>query len=285
MKKHFFKTQQLQRTLLYAISIVFILSSCKKNKGDVKVPVEKTKLISAVYINDTIVEKYFYNNNRQLNKIDRFTSKGILDAIWNYEYDAVGDLKYLNSFQPDGVARTTHEYFRDVNRQVIQSKFKNFKNNYHSHVEYMYEPAGNKQMLGYIESDTLGNKNSKVDYLYKDGMLSGINYSFFLPVGIEMYSSSVIELTKDVTLLKRYKEATSSLPEPRPDNWLIDQIAESYKLYYYTSGEMTYEHLVQITEKKFDAKGYVTGLKITIKKVKPAGPDIVKTLRYEYVEL
>ena len=78
---------------------------------------------------------------------------------------------------------------------------------------------------------------------------------------------------------------TGSLPEPRPDNWLIDHVAESYKQYYYTSGEESYEHRAELTEKQYDPKGYVTGLKITIKKIKPAGPDIVTRLRYEYVEL
>lgn len=285
MKKHFLAHRQIHRLLFYAISVVLILSACKKNKSDIKAPVGKTKLIAAVYINDTIYEKYYYKNNRQLTKIEKFSKSGILETIWNYEYDAAGGLKSLKSFTPDGTVKTSHEYTTNAIGQISQSRFKNFTNNYNAVYDYVYDPLAKTKMLSYTASDTVGNKQIKVDYLYNNGMLSGINYSQFLPAGIEMYASSVMQITNDAASLSKYKEVTGSLPEPRPDNWLIDHVAESYKQYYYTSGEVTYEHRAELTEKKYDTKGYVTNLKTTIIKIKPAGPDIVTRLRYEYVDL
>lgn len=285
MKKHFLELRQLHGFLFYSIAGIVLLSSCKKNKNDTYPAAPKTKLISAVYINDTISEKYHYKSNRQLIKTERF-NKGNLDGIWNYAYDMAGNLSSSISTKPDGSIRTKQEYSWNTAEQLVQSKFANFAFGYFSFFEFIYDASVKNQMVGYIESDTLGNKNNKVDYFYTGGFLSGVNYHQIYPTGeTVMYSSSIHQTTTDVTQLKRYKEIISSIPNTSPDNWLNAQITEFYKTYKYTSGEMTNEQRIELTEKQYDAKGYVTGLKMTIKKIKPVGPDIVTRLRYEYVEL
>jgi hypothetical protein len=288
MRKHFITNSFLAITakLLIISLVVLFAASCKKDKTNNPVmPEQKTKVLSAIYIDNIISEKYFYNADKKILKIEDYHPDGTLYKTDHYEYDAAGVLAVVSGLLPDGSLKIKTTYTKNVMGQIISSDFINvgvasYKNTYE------YAPGTNKQAIKTSLFDAAGNEFYATVNEYTASLLKEQNYYAISPAGIaDLSVKNKYIANTDETLVSRYKNLMTSFTEPLPDSWIIYQVLDTTKSYNYNSGITTAEKIQLVSGRQLDTKGSVKSIMITTKFVSPALPDKSINVRYEYTEL
>jgi hypothetical protein len=188
--------------------------------------------------------------------------------------------------------------------------------NEHLETEYTYNSEGQlaTDNLGRIVSNTYytpngaypGTFNTKIDHEYnkngrvikqtwsdEDGEPGSYRNQSYYPNG-NMRTSETYWLysgAPEKVWGSSYGPSDTTLPatfysiKAYPLNFYYNQLVSSYINHFtYDDGQVDGEWKEIMSDRKFNARGLVTGQKITSKQIIPAGPDAVKTMKYEYVE-
>jgi hypothetical protein len=273
------------------ISVVLLSASCKKetavDNGNPPAPVQKTSLVSGVYVNDALEVRYYYGANKKVSKAEWLYGTGAVSDVDMYEYAGDGTLSKI--IRADDVAGVTwYEFSADANGRILSAKVTGTAGVVPKTITYAYDPVHLNRVIKKTEKtdDSPGQKTW--EYSYQNDMLSAVKeYYQPLVAGIKTLKERwSFEPVTNPVLQEMYKTQYRAFAEPDPDYWLSEMAGANYtrKVYKNDGAINTYSYK-KASDKIFNPAGYISTQKITNQFIIPAAADIIHNIRYEYTEL
>jgi len=279
------KTINLVFLALLLTSILF--SRCSKD-SDSPAPEQKETRISAYYVENNLVFKFYYNELTKISKIEALNGTGTIVDAATYEYDTEGDLKKkITGTAPYG-------YKSNEIHQIIESTYMGsigpaIGSLFEVRKTYTYDESGRiKDIKSYNKDD---------DYIYQTRYEYFDNGSLKLVekyrqpdlVGGSAKRMSRMDFTKatpgDQML---FEQLHRSLVEPAPIDFVLMQLTDQILVReYQTDGAIVKnETKYEMNDRKYEEPdGFLESQQTQVTYILPAkAPQIVK-YKYEYIKL
>lgn len=247
----------------------------------------KAILLSKVLEDGHLETEFTYNSKGQLieEKYYSENSPFELNDRSEYIYDAAGNLKELkgydmpsneldqyNAFTLDGEGRIARTTYYSVNGSLPGT--------FSTHIDYEYNKNGrvinqfwkneDEELQTYRQLQYYPNGNMRSSEVWYQGGGLGAEKQWS-----SSYGPSDTSLPASFYTIKAY-------PINFYYNYMTSSIINHYT--YDDDGKVEEQWRDEISNRQFNARGLVTQETITTKQIKPAGPESVKVLQFEYVE-
>lgn len=203
--------------ILILVSLVLLITSCNKSTNTVRPKHNKTKCtLQTVVVNGVISEKYEYENNVLIKKIE-YDSVGVMSGYTTYKYDEY--LSKIEIYRNDSSAKTiycennnelplSYRYYTEnilnyydslwyENNKVTNINYYNpITDSITSNVKYIWNNNNITQKLTYSTKNNIEELTKKLEYIAYDNL-----FSPYTMAGIKsIYYNSVNNLlTKKLT--------------------------------------------------------------------------------------
>lgn len=273
------KTNQpgAMQKLIFILLIASLMGACKKESSG-----PKDIFISKILSDGEAVEEYVYNSDGLLIEV-RYFKDNVVSGRYEYHYDNNGNLlERLNYTMPANQLGGRHIYTLNsagqIERQSIWDMTGGGPGTLNFHIDHTYKD-------GLCTMQTWKNKEEKIDTYramayYPNGNMRTSEVYYLYSGAPEKqwgssYSPSDTVLPVSLTHNKAY-----------PVNFYLPYLTSSSITHFtYDDGDVETQTQEIMSGRKFNSRGLTTEVTITTKKIKPAGPDEVRTVRFEYKEL
>ena len=271
----------MKRIILVLISVAALLPACKKNGSSSS----KQLLLSKVIYDDKPESEFTYNSDGQL-VVEKYYNEE--NGSWQltshhlYVYDANGNPKEMLSYNmPENVLSARYVYTVNAQGKILRNSIYDMDGadsgtlNFHIGHEY----NAHRRLIKKTWKDENEDVQTVVNLnLYPNGNLrtSETFYEFGTPEKVwgSSYGPSDTTLPASFYNIKVY-----------PINYYYPYlVGQSIRSFTYDDGAVTGETRIEFSGRKYNNKGLVTEQTITHKNIKPAAPDEVHTIRFEYVQ-
>ena len=137
---------------LFLLAIVLLLGACSKDKQDAPV---KGKRIAAIFVDNVLLERYYYRPDRKIDRYVSYSSDGSVAYQWQYSYDAAGVLSSVKGDLADGTPKTEHVFMKDASGRIERSRFINY-GIFAQDSKYEYDDAVPARVIRIRDYDTTG---------------------------------------------------------------------------------------------------------------------------------
>ncbi len=268
---------------LSLLVFILLLGSCSGSKNDLPVPA-KGKRISAVYIDGTPFERYYYRPDKKIDRVVYYLPDGSVSYRLQYAYDAAGILASVRHIKADGSLKTEQVFVKDASGRITGSRFINF-GIFAQDSKYEYDDAVPARVIRIRDYDTTGVPTIVREYSYNGGLLAARKVFVVNGPALELLNESQYSAVADPELLARHRETVSSLTSPEPETWLVYSVSSQVLYASYQGALVTNDYIFECMGRVTDERKYTLSVEYRTKFLKPAQPDKLSTYRYEYVDL
>lgn len=270
----------MKKNVHLLVLAMLLLGACSKNKQDLPA---KEKRIAAVFVNDTLLERYYYRPDNQIARYETYKPDGSPERVWKYNYDASGVLSSINGALPDGTPKTEHVFQKDASGRIERSRFINY-GIFAQDSKYEYDDAVPGRVIRIRDYDTTGTPTLVREFVWSNNVLSSSKVYEVNGAALELLNEYNFSLVADQQLLNRYLETMNSLASPVPDNWLVYAVSSQVLYKNYAGGLLNYHRVADCVNRVTDGNKYTQYVDYVIHSIQPAQPDQLSRYRYEYVD-
>jgi hypothetical protein len=269
----------MKKIILVLLSAA-LLAACKK--GD---SLPKKIFLSKIIVNEHLETEYTYNSEGQLATEKLYDEHSPYALVFRYEYnyDASGNIQEVKCYQlPDNKLVSRNLFTLDNLGRLVSNTYYTpngaYPGTFNTKIDHEYNKNGRVIKQTWSDEDGEPGSYRNQSYYPNGNMRSSETYWLYSGAPEKVWGSSYGP--SDTTL-----PATFYSIKAYPLNFYYNQLVSSYINHFtYDDGQVDGEWKEIMSDRKFNARGLVTGQKITSKQIIPAGPDAVKTMKYEYVE-
>ena len=268
------------KKVLIILGLLFLLG-CKKNKESVPGDLA----LSKQFMNNILISEWTYGANGKVAKEKSYNEQtGVFSYAVEFEYDSNGRLLKEKQYNSSNKLSAIVSYYWKSNGQVEKHEYLSMNGpdsgKVTVRVRYGYDIEGRINKQSWVDLITDQPYDSREMGYYKNNNLLSVN-------GYRHHGgSSELKYKLDYS-----PQGDSITPEILyPTGYIIDFrwpefVAGKMHYSYYDNVIVTIETNTLYTNRQYNDKGYLKSQTVTIKKIKPAGVDIVNEIRYEYTEL
>jgi hypothetical protein len=267
------------------IILVFVcaalMTACKKNGSS-----PKTILLSKVLVDGHTEVEYIYNSAGQLITEKFYEEHSPFSYIYRneYTYDASGKPKEFKGYNmPSNQLEEQNLFTLDGQGRIVRTAYYSINGNppgtFSTYIDNEYNANGRVSKQTWKDEDEKVQTYRQVQY-YPNGNMrtSETWHQWGGPVAEKAWGAS-------------YGPSDTSLPasffnvKVFPVNFYYAYLACSYINHFnYEDGLVSGQYREEMSNRQFNARGLVTQETITTKSIKPAGPESVRLLQFEYIE-
>ncbi len=263
------------------ISVAAMLPACKKNGSSSP----KQVLISKVIYDGKLESEFIYNSDGQLTEEKYYHEENGIWQLTNHFkhfFDANGNPKEILAYNmPENILSGKYVFTVNDRGQILRNSIYDMSGadsgSLNFHVDHEYNASGR------LISKTWKDENENVETvvklnLYPNGNLrtSETFYEFGTPEKVWGSSYSSVDSTLPASFYN-----IKAFPVNYYYPYLLGQTIRNFS---YEDGAVSTETRLEFSARIYNKKGFVTEQKIITKNIKPAGPDEVHTIKFEYVE-
>jgi len=264
------------KRILFAASFLFLICSCKKDKP------AKEKALSKVFQDGALLYEFLYSSQKKMVRLNEYDqSSGMVDYASTFEYDASGHMVLVYEWNKAGkkTAKAIYSWNADKCEQQDYMPLSGTDSGKITvRIKYDYDTGGRLTKEGWVDVQTGVPLNANELTYYDNGNIrasSDYNYSPGPVLQFRLEYAAGDPVPASLLKFKAYPI----------DYMLFDFTAPEQRFYQYNGvGAVTNQTSQVFSNRQFD-QGYVLEQTQTIKKVIPAGPELVRQWRYEYIGL
>lgn len=269
------------KKLLFILISAALLAACKKESSG-----PKEVLLKKAYVDGVPESEFVYNSDGQMTEEKIYQNNmGVVALAYRYEYhyDNNGNpLEALAYNMPENILTGRHIFTLDGQGKIARNSIWNTSGADSGKLSFHID---NDYKEGHVIKQTWRTEDEEeVSYrtigYYPNGNMR-TSESYWVSGGVaekkwgSSYGPSDTTLPASFYRIKAY-----------PVNFYYPYLLSSYmKHFSYDNGNVETETLELVSDRKYNSKGLITEETITTKQIKPAGADLVRTLKFEYVTL
>jgi hypothetical protein len=260
------------------IAIIAALAGCKKHASS-----PKQFLLTKVIRNGQVEEEYVHDKRPQLIEVISYSfGNGAASTSRNkFVYDANGNLKESNVYslsatQPTGKYVYKLDGAGRMTRMSVYSLSGVDSGKLSTHIDNEFNANNRVTQQVWKDEKEKATSSRQLSYYANGNLKTEEAYTLGSLVANKLYT--VNYGLSDTTLPATFYQVVAY-----PVNFYYNELVSPYSTTYtYENNQLKQEIKEIMSDRKYNSAGLVVQQTITTKKVKPAGPDEVRMMQYEY---